>query len=684
MRSRPVLGASVRFLIVSGVCFGSVFASAQLKVSTVAGGFEGNGGPATSAGLMGPDAVALDKKGRLYIGEEFTCQIRKVDADGVIKRFAGLNVCGFSGDGGPANAAAFTTITAMTFDRHGNLLLSDSGNARIRKIDANGIVTTIIGNGIFGNSGNGGPATQASIGLTSGITTDSRNRIYFSDSNNVVRMVDNAGIIHAVAGDGTQGFGGDGGPATSAQLSAPQGVSVDNDGNLYIADEFNNRVRKVDPNGVITTFAGNGESGNSGSGGPATSASLSDPQGLVLRGNTLYISTFMNLVWAVDRPTQVINIVAGTVSPVSGGFNGDGLTALATMFYQPSGIAFDSAGNLFVADSGNDRVRKINPAQIVSTAAGGNLGDDGPARQASLNSGFDVHLAVDTAGNLYVADPGNNRVRKVTPDGFITTLAGNGFSGYSGDGGQATSAMLSHPNSVTVDNQENVFVADFGNGVIRKVTNTGVISTFAKPSPFGFISTVTIGLAADKNGNLYSTDGFSVVYKTDPSGNSTVFAGIPFQLGFTATDGVPATQAALDFPSGLAVDKSGNVYIDEWLGQRVRKVDTNGIISTVAGTGVQGFSGDGGPATSAKLSLPFDVSVDGQGNLYIADFENNRIRMVDTSGVIHTIAGTGVFGFNGNHLPATSANIAPTGIAVKPNGVVFFTDEEKSLVRKLH
>jgi sugar lactone lactonase YvrE len=345
-------------------------------------------------------------------------------------------------------------------------------------------------------------------------------------------------------------------------------------------------------------------------------------------------------------------------------------------------MAFDSSANLFVADSGNDRVREINPEQIVSTVAGGHLGD-GPAKDSSLSSGFNVHLAFDAAGNLYVADPGNNRVRKITPDGIISTFAGTGFSGYSGDGGLATNAMLSDPDSVTVDNQGNVFIADVGNQVIRKVDATGVISSFARPSPFGFLSTVVIGLAADKNGNLYSTDGLTVVYKTDPSGNSSIFAGIPFGFGVTA-DGVPATQATLDFPTGLAVDQSGNVYIDEWIGERVRKVDPNGIISTVAGTGVQGFSGDGGPATSAELSLPFDVAVDRQGNIYIADFVNDRIRVVDSAGIIHTVAGTGLFGFNGNHLPATSTNIDPTGLAVNSNGTVFFTDEVRSLVRKLH
>ncbi len=670
----------VKFLIAGALCFASVFASAQLKVSTVAGGFEGDGGRATSAGLMGPGAVAVDKKDRLYIGELDNCQIRRVNTDGIIRRFAGHRICGFSGDGGPAKTATFTTTTALAFDHDGNLLVGDSGNARIRRIDCKGKVTTVAGTGTFGDSGDGGPATQANIGDVAGIAIDSLNRIYFSDSNSVVRMVDAAGIIHTVAGNGTEGFSGDNGPATSAQLAGPQGLAVDGDGNLYIADASNSRIRKVDPNGIITTFAGSGAADNSGNGGLATSAGLAYPLGLVLKDNTLYISTASNVIWAVDLSTQVINMVAGSMPSPVGGFNGDGNHALATRLNLPNGMAFDSAGNLYVADEGNDRVRKINPAQIVSTVAGGHLGDDGPARKASLNSGFNVHLAFDAAGNLYVADPGNNRVRKITPEGIISTFAGNGFSGYSGDGGLATNAMLNDPNSVTVDNQGNVFIADSGNGVIRKVDASGVISTFAKPSPYGYGTTV-IGLATDKSGNLYSTDGLSLVYKTDPSGKSTVFAG----SGFNATDGdgIPATQAQLNFPTGLAVDQNGNVYIDEWLGERVRKVDTNGIITTVAGTGVQGFSGDGGPATNARLSLPLDVAVDQQGNLYIADLENDRIRMVDTSGIIHTIAGTGVFGFNGNHLPATDTNITPTGITVKPNGTVFFTDEDRYLVRKL-
>ncbi|HSS98419.1 MAG TPA: hypothetical protein VLK33_15390 [Terriglobales bacterium] len=684
MAGKRVLNIVFKLLFVCCISVVSTLAPAQLKIATVAGGFDGNGGPAVSAALAAPDAVVIDHQGSIYVGEQFSCQVRRVNTNGVIMKFAGKNVCGFSGDGGPATAAALTEITAMAFDRHENLLLGDSFNLRIREIDTNGIITTIAGNGTRGNTGNEGPATLASIGGVQGIVSDRHNRIYFSDSGNVVRMIDKAGIVHAVAGNGVSGFSGDNGPATSAQLATPQGLAIDTQGNLYIADDFNNRIRKVAANGRISTFAGNGLNNNTGSGGPATAAAVGNPVGLVLRGNTLYISTLENLIWALDLRTQVINIIAGDPSISSrGGFNGDGNAALTTLFYQPGGMAFDSVGNLFVADLGNNRVRKINTSQIVSTIAGGFVGDGGSAKDASLNTGFNVHIAFDANENLYIADTRNNRVRKVTPSGIISTFAGTGITAYSGDGGPATSAALNQPNSVTVDNQGNVFIADTGNGVIRKVDGSGNISTFATPGPFGFLSTVTAGLTTDPAGNLYTTDGLSVVWKIDQFGNASIFAGVQFQSGFNG-DGIPATQATLNFPSGLAFDQNGNLYIAEWLGNRVRKVDTNGIISTIAGTGMFGFSGDGGPSTAAALSLPFDVAVDQNGNIYIADFLNARLRRIDESGTIQTVAGTGTFGFNGNQMAASSTNVVPTGLAIKPNGTVFFTDEDKYLVRKLH
>lgn len=263
----------------------------------------------------------------------------------------------------------------------------------------------------------------------------------------------------------------------------------------------------------------------------------------------------------------------------------------------------------------------------------------------------------------------------------MTTFAGTGASGYSGDAGPASSASLSDPTAVAADANGNVFIADSGNGVVRKVDTNGTISTFSRPGVLGLFS-ILPGLALDAVGNLYVSDGLFDVWKVDRFGNSTLFAGTLFGTGYNG-DGIPATQAELELPSGLAVDSQGNVYIADWLGNRVRKVDTNGIISTVAGTGVAGFNGDGIPATEASLFEPTDIALDSTGTLYISDWINFRIRSVDSSGIIHTYAGTGNGYFNGDGLSAAKTNISPMSVAVSPQGLVYLTDEGSYRVRRV-
>jgi sugar lactone lactonase YvrE len=336
------------------------------------------------------------------------------------------------------------------------------------------------------------------------------------------------GIISTVAGNGTPGDSGDGGPATSAELHYPNAVVVDGAGNFYIADAGNNRIRKVNPSGVITTIAGNGTAGYSGDGGLATSAELDSP----------------------------------------------------------SGVAVDGAGNVYIVDAYNQRIRKVNASGIITTVAGngtaGYGGDGGPATSAELD--YPSRLSADRAGNLYVADTLNERIREVNTSGIITTVAGNGAYGYSGDGGPATSAELDYPTDVAVDGAGNLYIADADNSRIREVNASGIITTIA--------------------------------------GNGTA--------GYSG-DGGLATSAELDSPSGVAVDGAGNVYIVDAHNEHIRKVNASGIITTVAGNGAAGYSGDGGPATSAELWGPVGVAVDGAGNLYIADFGNTRIRKVDLS-----------------------------------------------------
>jgi sugar lactone lactonase YvrE len=403
---------------------------------------------------------------------------------------------------------------------------------------------------------------------------------------------------------------------------------------------------------------------------------------LFLGGGKLYLSTNPGRIWTVDLNSQIATIIAGDGSR---GYNGDGNPALSTTFDVPEGIALDGKGGILVVDAGNNRLRRINSGQIVSTVAGGKVGDGQQATAANLNffENF-AHMAIDATGNLYLADTVDCRIRKVSPAGAISTIVGTGICGYSGDGGSASKATLSFPAAVVLDSKGNMFIADAGNLVIRKVDSAGTISTFvtAFTSSNGSSTAGAASLAIDASDNLYAADGSTTVWKITPSGSTTPAAGMPFNFGYNG-DGIPATQALLFFPRGVALDASGNLYIADWLNNRIRKVDTAGIISTVAGNGTGGFSGDGGPATSATLDLPTDVVVGGNGTIYIADWINLRVRVVNSSGTIQTLAGSGGFGYNGEGLPAKQANIFPAGLAAR-NGTIYILDEGSYRVLKVH
>jgi trimeric autotransporter adhesin len=391
------------------------------------------------------------------------------------------------------------------------------------------------------------PGTSASLRGVNQVAIDPAGNVFIADIEYdiVLRLDAKTRVLTLVAGNGTAGFSGDGGPAISAYLNQPYGVAVDSARNLYIADSANNSIRKVS-SGVITTIAGNGTAGFSGDNGPATSAQLNFPEG----------------------------------------------------------VAVDSADNLYIADANNNRIRRVSKGLITTVAGGGTsgLGDGRPATSAQFRAPKGV--AVDSAGNLYIADTGNAHIRKAS-NGVITTMAGNDWLSFSGDNGPAARAQLYLPYSAAVDSAGNLYIADTNNRRIRKVSN-GVITTMA--------------------------------------GGGT-------QLG----DNGPAAAAQLFSPFGIAVDSAGNLYIADYSNNRIRKV-SNSVITTVAGNGTPGFSGDNGPATRAELNEPASVTVDGAGNLYIADRTNQRIRKV-SNGVITTVAGNGTAGFSGDNGPAASAQL---------------------------
>jgi sugar lactone lactonase YvrE len=338
------------------------------------------------------------------------------------------------------------------------------------------VITTVAGDGP-GYSGDGGPATSAQLNTPVAVAVDAAGNIYIADSaNNRIRKVSPGGIISTVAGNGIQGFAGDGGLATSAELAMPSGVAVDGAGNIYIADSANWRIRKVSPSGVITTVAGGGGSafwfggGAPGDGGPATSATLSNPQGVAVdAAGNLYIADSQDYAIRMVNVSGTINTVAGNGSP---GSSGDGGPATSAQIGYVAGLTVDAGGNIYIGDHDNNRVRKITPNGIITTVAGngsnGFSGDGGPATDAQFSGPQGV--SVDRVGNLYLGDWGNQRIRKVTPSGTVTTVAGNGTPGFAGDGGPATNAELAGPVGVAVDASGNVYIADFGNNRIRKIT----------------------------------------------------------------------------------------------------------------------------------------------------------------------------------------------------------------------
>ena len=544
-------------------------------------------------------------------------------------------------------------------------------------------ISTFAGGGIPANIS--GTSATWSVDVPRSIAADRAGNLYFVDQNSVLRLDATTGVLTLVAGNGEPGFSGDNGPATSAQLANPAGLAVDSAGNLYIADGYNYRIREVS-NGVITALAGNGTPGFSGDNGPATSAQLGFPSGIAVdSAGNLYIADTYN-----HRVRKVSN---GVITNVAGGgpsLGDNGPAASAQVLY-PYGVAVDSAGNLYIADSGHNRVRKVSNG-VITTVAGNGVccfsGDNGPAASAQLYAPGGV--AMDSAGSLYIADTVNNRIRKVS-NGLITTVAGNGTQGFSGDNGPGTSAQLNRPGGVAVDSAGNLYIADTWNNRIRKVSG-GVITTVAGNGTQGFSGDngpATIaqlanpaGVAVDSAGNLYITDTWTYRVRKVSNGVITTAAGngTPGSSG----DNGPATNAQLGDPEGIAVDSAGNLYVADGVSCRIRKV-SNGVITTVAGNGTQGFSGDNGPATGARLWGPAGVAVDSAGNLYIADTGNNSIRKV-SNGVIATVAGIGTLtsGFSGDNGPATSAQLGvPEGVAVDGAGNVYIADSYNNRIRVL-
>jgi sugar lactone lactonase YvrE len=604
-------------------------------------------------------------------------------------------------------------------------------------------IYTIAGNESFGLAGDGGPATVASLNDPFASVVDGAGNLYVSDTvNNVIRKVAaTTGIITTYAGTGSYGYSGDSGAATSATLSIPEGLAIDSAGNLYICDLGNKVVRMVAAStGNISTVAGNPTSTTQGNGGPATSAQLIDPTGVALDASgNIYISTQLGGIRKVTAATGTISTVAGG----SGlGYTGDNGPAINATFFNPQGLAVDGAGNIFIADTGNNVIREVNAAtQIIITVAGNKPasgitypfgGDGGPATSAFISSPYAV--AVDSSGDLFIADTANNAIREVTASNqIINTIAGAPptlCTTLSGDGGPAADAGVCQPTGVALDSAGNVYIAEGSASRIRKVTAPAPPPATAAAAPVFSVSqgsypgTQTVSITD-------ATPGAEIYVTTDGSTPTTAGAGYRGTINVTGTatlkalavapgyvestvtaatytiltppstlistvagsgafgstgSGSVATSQQFEYPQGVATDSSGNFYIADFYNQVVWKVSSSGSISVAAGIlGEGGILQNGILATSAALSGPSHVAVDSAGNLYISDTYHNEIRVVSaTTGIISAFAGGGTT-YNapyGDGGPATSAYLSsPQGITFDNAGNLYIADAGHNTIR---
>jgi uncharacterized protein (TIGR03437 family) len=562
----------------------------------------GDGGPALLAGVI-PLGIAFDPSGNLWFTDQRPA-LRRISPSGIV-----------------GTVEAFDGSIAV--DPNGNVYVA----ARtVQKVSPDGTVTQ------YPNTDTPSVSNQLQLG---GIAADSAGVVYGANSNDhIVQKIEPNGVITTLAGNGTAGYSGDGGPALVAEVDNPWGVAVDAAGNVYFGDHNRGVVRKVSTNGIITTVAGGGA--GFGEGGQATKAILNNPTGVAIdKAGNLYISEIGFSV-ALENPISygfamgvggyIRKVTAdGNIHTLAGllptGCCGDGGPVSKAFFTGPSGLARDSQGNVYVADPLQQKVRRIAADLTVTTIAGSGLpgfaGDNGPAAAAVLNTPQGV--AVDGAGNVYIADSGNNRIRMVAGNGNIRTIAGNGIAAFSGDGGAAASASLSGPNFVLADTSGNLFIADTANHRIRKITPDGIIHTIAGNGTVGFTGDGGPAIAAeletprsvavDASGNLYIVDNpVHTVRKVGPSGIISTFAGTPGQQGY-AGDGGPANLALLNSPYGVAVDGAGNVLIADTGNNTIRKVTPDGGISSIPP--------DGSP-TPLALNTVLALAPDPNGNLYVA------------------------------------------------------------------
>jgi hypothetical protein len=680
---------TVLFALMAGL-FGVPAAPALAAAGdlTTSAGGTGNttSGNALTVGI-GPRGLVLRGTG-LYLADQQDHVIRRVDlTTGTLSVVAGMGAANGQGDGGPATAAGINAPWDLDFDSAGNMFIAAASNHRIRKVDTSSQMGTFYGTGatsvlnnpqgvgldasdnvFVADTGNARivKITPAGAGAVFGtgfalteptnVAFDSTGNVLVSDCNSglggAIWRYNTAGTARTlIAGNGTNTFA-DGVAATASGLSCPRGMTVDTTTNtVYFAEAGANRIRRFTIGGTISTIAGTGTAGITGDGAAATAATVDYPNDVVRDAatGTLYLAQGGSQsvpTWGVRRFT-----VGGTISTIAGNrwatYSGDGGAATAAQLYHPGGADFDSSDAMYIADTDNNRIRKVTGG-VISTVAGtglasGAVGDGGAATSAQVRRPQDV--AVDGSGNLYIADLGLNRIRKVTPGGVISTVAGTGTAGSTWTG-VATTTQINRPYGIAVVANGDVYFADSSNNRVLRVSGTAIsvvagTGTAGATGDNGAATAATLNaprdVVVDAAGDVYIADSGNKVVRRVRGGIITRVAGVYGTAGGNG-EGGPATAATMDMPAGLAVDAGGDLYIADGAGtnsgtgsQVVRRVDRHGVIHLVAGRqGSYSWAGDGlaGASTSTRLHTPARMAFDSAGNLHIASSGELRIRQL--------------------------------------------------------
>jgi sugar lactone lactonase YvrE len=627
-------------------------------------------GAGAEARFHNPVAIAADAGGNTYVADRDNAVIRKITPAGVVTTFAGLaDVVGAADDTGAA--ARFVQPSGIALDAAGNVYVADESAHTIRKITPAGVVTTLAGLADSPGAADG-TGNAARFRNPRGVAVDASGNVYIADtSNRTIRKITPAGAVTTLAG--AAGLSGNAdGTGANARFNDLAGLAIDAGGNLFAVDSFSHVVRKITPAGVVTTLAG--QAGSFGTAnGTGSIARFNSPFGIAADASgNLYVADTVNETIRRITPDGTVSVFAG--STLGGNLDGTGASA---RFFRPQGIALDSAGNVYIADTFNHSIRKLSPAAVSSTLAGGggNFGStDGAGTVARFNRprGIDI----DSQGNLFVSESFNNTVRKITPSGTVSTFAGQaGAFDYVDATG--TAARFGNLGGLTINASNNIFVTDQFYHSLRRITPEGVVQTWAgTPGSSGTSDGVfnvgrfnqPQGVAVDAAGNTYVTDaGNHTIRRILPTSEMSVLAGLSGLSG--STDGT-GTGARFSAPSDIAIDQAGNLYVTDYNNSTIRKITPAGIVTTLAGQpGARGAAD--GTGSAARFDNADGITVDSAGNVFVSDSNNHTVRKISPAGVVTTIGGLAGSSGVAEGTGSAARFFIPSGITVDQNGVLY-------------